>query len=212
MQEKLAALSQYVSAALAEAVIAAEMHGGELCCRVKREALTSVLKFLRDDPNCAFTVLCDLCGADFPDRPLRFEVVYNLLSMRLNQRIRIKVDTDEEQPVPSAVGLFSSAGWWEREAWDLFGIYFADNSDLRRILTDYGFEGHPLRKDFPLTGYVEVRYDEDQKAVVYDPVRLQQEFRSFDFLSPWEGMDKILPGDEKAASDDGETTGDAGRP
>jgi len=212
MQEKLAALSQYVSAALAEAVIAAEMHGGELCCRVKREALTSVLKFLRDDPNCAFTVLCDLCGVDFPDRPFRFEVVYNLLSMRLNQRIRIKVDTDEEQPVPSAVGLFSSAGWWEREAWDLFGIYFADNSDLRRILTDYGFEGHPLRKDFPLTGYVEVRYDEDQKAVVYDPVRLQQEFRSFDFLSPWEGMDKILPGDEKAASDDGETTGDAGRP
>jgi NADH-quinone oxidoreductase subunit C len=172
---------------------------------VKREELPRVLKFLRDDPNCAFTVLCDVCGADFPDRPQRFEVVYNLLSMRLNQRIRIKVDTDEEQPVSSAVGLFSSAGWWEREAWDLFGIYFADNPDLRRILTDYGFEGHPLRKDFPLTGYVELRYDEDQKAVVYDPVRLQQEFRSFDFLSPWEGMDKILPGDEKAAPNNGDT-------
>jgi len=202
MQEKLAALSEHVSAALGDAVIASDVHGGELCCRVRREALTHVLKFLRDDPNCGFTVLCDLCGVDYPDRPMRFEVVYNLLSMRLNQRIRLKVDTDAEQPVPSAVGLFSSAGWWEREAWDLFGIYFADNSDLRRILTDYGFEGHPLRKDFPLTGYVELRYDEDQKAVVYDPVRLQQEFRSFDFLSPWEGMDKILPGDEKATSDD----------
>jgi NADH-quinone oxidoreductase subunit C len=169
-----------------------------LCCRVQREALTRVLKFLRDDPKCAFNVLCDICGVDYPDRPMRFEVVYNLLSMPLNQRIRIKVDTDEDQAVPSAVGLYSSAGWWEREAWDLFGIYFADNPDLRRILTDYGFEGHPLRKDFPLTGYVELRYDEGQKAVVYEPVRLQQEFRNFDFLSPWEGMDKILPGDEKA--------------
>jgi NADH-quinone oxidoreductase subunit C len=208
MQEKLQALSEHVSAALSDALVAAEIRGGELCCRMKREALPRVLEFLRDDPNCAFTVLCDICGADFPDRPQRFEVVYNLLSMRLNQRIRIKVDTDEEQPVPSAVGLFSSAGWWEREAWDLFGIYFADNPDLRRILTDYGFEGHPLRKDFPLTGYVELRYDEDQKAVVYDPVRLQQEFRSFDFLSPWEGMDKILPGDEKAAPNNGGTAGE----
>ena len=211
MQSKLEALSEHVSAALPDAVISAEIRGDELCCRVKREALPRALKFLRDDANCAFTVLCDVCGADFPDRPQRFEVVYNLLSMRLNQRIRIKVDTDEEQPVPSAVGLFSSAGWWEREAWDLFGIYFADNPDLRRILTDYGFEGHPLRKDFPLTGYVELRYDEDQKAVVYDPVRLQQEFRSFDFLSPWEGMDKILPGDEKATPSDGETPKEGGR-
>ena len=157
-----------------------------------------MLRFLRDDPKCRFTVLCDICGVDYPDRPQRFEVVYNLLSMKLNQRIRVKVETDEEQPVPSAIGLFSSAGWWEREAWDLFGIYFADHPDLRRILTDYGFEGHPLRKDFPLTGYVELRYDEEQKRVVYEPVRLKQEFRSFDFLSPWEGMDKILPGDEKA--------------
>ena len=204
MEEKLRALVEYVSAALTDVVVATEIREGELCCRVQREALPRVLEFLRDDPKCGFTVLCDICGVDYPDRPLRFEVAYNLLSMRHNQRIRLKVVTDEEQPVPSAVGLFSSAGWWEREAWDLFGIYFADNPDLRRILTDYGFEGHPLRKDFPLTGYVEVRYDEDQKAVVYEPVRLQQEFRNFDFLSPWEGMDKILPGDEKAASADGE--------
>ena len=204
MEEKLQALVEHVSAALSDAVLATEIRAGELCCRVEREALLRVLRFLRDDPKCGFSVLCDICGVDYPDRPLRFEVVYNLLSLRHNQRIRLKVSTDEEQPVPSAVDLFSCAGWWEREAWDLFGIYFADNPDLRRILTDYGFEGHPLRKDFPLTGYVEVRYDEDQKAVVYEPVRLQQEFRNFDFLSPWEGMDKILPGDEKATSADGE--------
>ena len=198
MEETLRNLAEHLSAALPDVMFGAEIRGGELCCRVQREALTRVLKFLRDDPKCAFNVLCDICGVDYPDRPLRFEVVYNLLSMPLNQRIRIKVDTDEDQAVPSAAGLYNSAGWWEREAWDLFGIYFADNPDLRRILTDYGFEGHPLRKDFPLTGYVELRYDEGQKAVVYEPVRLQQEFRNFDFLSPWEGMDKILPGDEKA--------------
>lgn len=203
MQGKLEALAEHISTALSDLVIAANIRDGELCCHVQRDGLVRVLKFLREDPKCAFNVLCDICGVDYPDRPLRFEVVYNLLSMPLNQRIRIKVDTDEEQPVPSAVGLYSSAGWWEREAWDLFGIYFADNPDLRRILTDYGFEGHPLRKDFPLTGYVELRYDEEQKAVVYEPVRLQQEFRSFDFLSPWEGMDKILPGDEKAAPPEG---------
>jgi NADH-quinone oxidoreductase subunit C len=203
-------LTEHVSAALPGAVEAAEIRGGELCCRVERQRLAEVLKFLRDDPACAFTVLCDICGVDYPDRPLRFEVVYNLLSMSLNQRIRLKVETDEEQPVPSSVGLFSSAGWWEREAWDLFGIYFADNPDLRRILTDYGFEGHPLRKDFPLTGYVELRYDEEQKAVVYEPVKLQQEFRSFDFLSPWEGMDRILPGDEKAGPVDGEAPKEGG--
>jgi NADH-quinone oxidoreductase subunit C len=198
MEKKLQALAEHVSLALSDALIATEICRGELCCRVQREALPRVLEFLRDDPKCGFTVLCDICGVDYPDRTMRFEVVYNLLSMRHNQRIRLTVVTDEEQPVPSAVGLFSSAGWWEREAWDLFGIYFADNPDLRRILTDYGFEGHPLRKDFPLTGYVEVRYDEDQKRVVYEPVRLKQEFRSFDFRSPWEGMDHVLPGDEKA--------------
>jgi NADH-quinone oxidoreductase subunit C len=198
MEEELRALAEHLSAALSNVIISAEMRGGELSCRVQREALPRVLEFLRDDKKCLFNVLCDICGVDYPDRPLRFEVVYNLLSMPLNQRIRIKLDTDEEQAVPSAIALYSSAGWWEREAWDLFGIYFADNPDLRRILTDYGFEGHPMRKDFPLTGYVELRYDEEQKAVVYEPVKLQQEFRHFDFLSPWEGMDKILPGDEKA--------------
>jgi NADH-quinone oxidoreductase subunit C len=157
-----------------------------------------VLRFLRDDPKCRFSVLCDICGVDFPDRPLRFEVVYNLLSLSLNHRIRVKVETDDTAAVPSATGLFSSAGWLEREAWDMFGIVFSDNPDLRRILTDYGFEGHPLRKDFPLTGFVEVRYDDELKRVVYEPVRLTQEFRNFDFLSPWEGTDYVLPGDEKA--------------
>ena len=210
MDEKLKDLAEYVSAALAGAVISTDIRRGELCCEVERDALPRVLKFLRDDPKCRFSLLCDICGADYPNRPLRFDVVYNLLSMSLNQRIRIKVETDEEQPVPSAVGLYSSAGWWERETWDLFGIYFADNPDLRRILTDYGFDGHPLRKDFPLTGYVELRYDEEQKAVVYEPVRLQQEFRSFDFLSPWEGMDRILPGDEKATSPDSEAPKEGG--
>ncbi|MBO0739387.1 MAG: NADH-quinone oxidoreductase subunit C [Alphaproteobacteria bacterium] len=204
MAEKIEALAEHVSGALTDAVVGVDISGGELCCRVRCQELARVLKFVRDDPKCRFEVLCDICGVDYPNRPLRFEVVYNLLSISLNQRLRIKVATDEDEPVPSAVGLYSSAGWWEREAWDLFGIYFADNPDLRRILTDYGFEGHPLRKDFPLTGYVELRYDEDQKAVVYEPVRLQQEFRSFDFLSPWEGMDKILPGDEKASRADPE--------
>ena len=199
MDDKLKALADHVSASLPDAAIATEIRRDELCCRVGRDALLQVLGFLRDDPKCRFTLLCDICGVDHPDRASRFDVVYNLLSVNLNQRIRLKVETDEETPVPSATALYSSAGWWEREAWDLFGIYFSDNPDLRRILTDYGFEGHPLRKDFPLTGYVELRYDEDQKRVVYEPVRLTQEFRSFDFLSPWEGMDKILPGDEKAS-------------
>jgi NADH-quinone oxidoreductase subunit C len=202
MDESLKALSEHIVAALAPAVSGSEIRHRELCCHVERAALERVLRFLRDDPKCRFTVLCDICGVDYPDRGLRFEVVYNLLSLSLNQRIRLKVATDEEQPVPSAVGVFSSAGWWEREAWDLYGIYFSDNPDLRRILTDYGFDGHPLRKDFPLTGFVELHYDDDQKRVVYQPVRLKQEFRSFDFLSPWEGMDKVLPGDEKASAAD----------
>jgi NADH-quinone oxidoreductase subunit C len=137
---------------------------------------------------------------DWPERERRFDVVYNLLSVKLNQRIRVRIETDENTPVPTATGVFPSAGWYEREAWDLYGIYFADHPDLRRILTDYGFEGHPLRKDFPLTGHVEVRYDDEQKRVVYEPVKLTQDFRRFDFLSPWEGMDRLLPGDEKASS------------
>ena len=203
--DRLAVLAEHVAASLPGAVTATEIRYGELCVRIEREALLRVLRFLRDNPKCRFTLLCDICGADYPDREQRFDVVYNLLSVHLNQRIRLKLETDETHPVPSATGLFSSAGWWEREAWDLFGIFFTDHPDLRRILTDYGFEGHPMRKDFPLTGYVEVRYDDEQKRVVYEKVRLKQEFRYFDFLSPWEGMDKILPGDEKA----GPTPGDA---
>ncbi len=198
IEERLNQLAEHIAAALPAAVVSSEIRYNELALKVKREPLPEVLRFLRDDPECRFNILCDLCGVDYPDRAERFEVVYNLLSLSLNQRIRVKLDTNEDDPVPSATEIYSSAGWWEREAWDLFGIYFAGNPDLRRILTDYGFEGHPMRKDFPLTGYVEVRYDEEQKRVVYEPVRLQQEFRRFDFLSPWEGMDKILPGDEKA--------------
>ena len=199
MDDKLKALGEYLAASLPGAVTASEIRRGELCVQVERDAIVRVLGFLRDDPKCRFTMLCDICGVDRPDRAPRFDVVYNLLSISLNQRIRLKVETDEENPVLSVTGLFSSAGWWEREAWDLFGIYFDGNPDLRRILTDYGFDGHPLRKDFPVTGFVEVRYDDQEKRVLYEPVRLNQEFRKFDFLSPWEGADyPVLPGDEKA--------------
>jgi NADH-quinone oxidoreductase subunit C len=203
MTQALKDLGDHVSSALSGSVLGSEIAHGQLVLRVKREAVVGVMRFLRDDPACRFTIMIDLCGVDYPDRVERFEVVYHLLSLKLNHRIRVKVATDEETPVPSITGLYSAAGWFEREAWDLFGIYFADNPDLRRLLTDYGFEGHPLRKDFPLTGYVEVRYDEDQKRVVYEPVKLKQEFRSFDFMSPWEGMSEILPGDEKAAPQPG---------
>ena len=165
-----------------------------------------VLRFLRDDVNCQFTQLVDVCGVDYPEDEERFEVVYNLLSMTLNMRVRVKLRIDEDTPVPSATAVFNSANWWEREAWDLYGIAFTDHPDLRRIMTDYGFEGHPLRKDFPLTGYVEVRYDDEQKRVIYEPVKLTQEFRTFDFLSPWEGMQHVLPGDEKA--EEGEAEGE----
>ncbi len=198
MTEKLKDLGDHVAAAFPQDVIGVSVAYGELMLSVKREAIARVLAFLRDDPRCLYHVLVDICGVDYPERAERFDVVYNLLSVRNNQRIRVKTTTDEESPVPSATGIFSAAGWFEREAWDLFGVYFSDHPDLRRILTDYGFEGHPLRKDFPLTGYVEVRYDEAQKRVVYEPVKLKQEFRSFDFMSPWEGMSHILPGDEKA--------------
>jgi NADH-quinone oxidoreductase subunit C len=196
MDEKLKELAEYIAAALPGSVTGSTSHYGELSFDVPGGEITRMLTFLRDDPKCRFTMLCDLCGADYPDREQRFDVVYNLLSIALNQRVRIKVRTDEDTPVPSVVSLYSCAGWWEREAYDLFGIYFDDNPDLRRILTDYGFEGHPMRKDFPLTGYVEVRYDEDRKAVVYEPVSLTQDFRDFDFMSPWEAL-TTLPGDEK---------------
>ena len=183
---------------------------GELTLTVAPADYLEAATLLRDAPELAFEQLIDLCGVDYPDRPERFEVVYNLLSLKLNQRIRVKVTADEESLVPSITGVFSAAGWFEREAWDLYGIYFSGHPDLRRILTDYGFEGHPMRKDFPLTGYVEVRYDEEQKRVVYEPVKLKQEFRSFDFVSPWEGMGEILPGDEKAGSADDEAAAEDG--
>jgi NADH-quinone oxidoreductase subunit C len=159
--------------------------------------LVAVMTTLRDAEGLAFEQVMDICGVDWPTRPDRFDVVYNLLSVSMNQRVRVVVTTDEVAPVPSVHTVWPAATWWEREAWDLFGIVFSGQPDLRRILTDYGFEGHPLRKDFPLTGYVEVRYDEDRKSVVYEPVKLVQDFRSFDFLSPWEALTS-LPGDEKA--------------
>ncbi|HYM01628.1 MAG TPA: NADH-quinone oxidoreductase subunit C [Stellaceae bacterium] len=200
---QLKELGDHIAAAFPEQIIKIEIGHGELMITATRGAILSVLTFLRDDPQCLFKQLTDICGADYPDRVERFDVVYNLLSLKFNRRIRVKVATDEESPVPSATAIYSAAGWFERETWDFFGIYFDDHPDLRRILTDYGFEGHPLRKDFPLTGYVEVRYDEEQKRVVYEPVTLKQEFRSFDFLSPWEGMNHVLPGDEKASKDEG---------
>jgi NADH-quinone oxidoreductase subunit C len=186
-----------VSPTLGDVLLDSSIVRGELTIRVQTSAIARVLSYLRDDPNCHFKLLLDLCGVDFPEREERFDVVYHLLSPRHNQRIRVKVRTDEITPVPSVTGVFSSAMWYEREAWDMYGIYFSDHPDLRRLLTDYGFEGHPLRKDFPQTGYVEVRYDDEQKRVVYEPVRLREDWRTFDFLSPWEGGG-VLPGDEKA--------------
>jgi NADH-quinone oxidoreductase subunit C len=196
-------LGENIAAALHQEVLASEIVHDELIITSRPDAVVKVLTYLRDDVNCQFKQLMDVCGADYPEREPRFEVVYNLLSLNHNNRVRVKVQTDEMTPVPSVSGVFSSAGWWEREAWDLFGIYFADHADLRRIMTDYGFDGHPLRKDFPLTGYVEVRYDDEQKRVVYEPVKLTQEYRSFDFLSPWEGAQEVLPGDEKAEGGEG---------
>jgi NADH-quinone oxidoreductase subunit C len=191
-------LGDYIADSLTEDILDNHLVGDELVLVARRVAIIRVLTFLRDDVNCQFKLLVDICGVDYPDREERFDVVYNLLSLTQNNRIRIKVTAGEDVPVPSATAVFSCANWWEREAWDLFGIPFADHPDLRRILTDYGFEGHPLRKDFPLTGYVEVRYDDALKRVVYEPVKLTQDFRTFDFLSPWEGTQTVLPGDEKA--------------
>lgn len=198
MNDALNDLGEYIASKAGEHVTSWEISLGELMVTTSRESLLRLMKLVRDDANCLFKVLIDVTAADYPAREERFEVVYNLLSLSHNQRIRIKVPAEEQAPVASMVQLFSSAGWFEREVWDMFGIFFTDHPDLRRMLTDYGFEGHPLRKDFPLTGYVEVRYDDEQKRVVYEPVKLTQDFRSFDFMSPWEGAKYILPGDEKA--------------
>jgi NADH-quinone oxidoreductase subunit C len=173
----------------------------ELTLHVHTSAIVRVLIYLRDQPNCQFKMMVDLCGVDYPEREERFEVVYHLLSLKHNQRVRVKVTTDEGTPVPSVTGVFGAANWYEREVWDMYGVYFAEHPDLRRLLTDYGFEGHPMRKDFPQTGYVEVQYDEEQKRVVYQPVKMRQDWRSFDFLSPWEGNSGLLPRDEKATDD-----------
>jgi NADH-quinone oxidoreductase subunit C len=170
----------------------------ELTILAEAQKIVPVVMFLRDDPRCQFWSLIDITAIDWPGRERRFDVVYHFLSPRQNRRIRVKIETDEATPVPSIIEVFPGANWFERETYDLYGIVFAGHPDMRRLLTDYGFEGHPLRKDFPLTGFVEVRYDDEEKRVVYEPVRLTQEFRSFDFLSPWEGTDYVLPGDEKA--------------
>ena len=198
MNDALTALNAHVAAKLGDAITESKLVYGELTLRAAPEKIVDVLRFLRDDPECRFVCFTDLCGADYPQRARRFDVVYHLLSPYKNHRIRVKIDADEENPVPSVIEVFPAADWFEREVFDLYGVLFSGHPDLRRILTDYGFSGHPLRKDFPLTGHVEVRYDDQAKRVVYEPVKLVQEFRSFDYLSPWEGTDYILPGDEKA--------------
>ena len=191
-------LQDTVTNGLGDLVVGTKIDNGDLTVEVLATDIVEVLGWLRDNPECRFISFIDLCGVDYPSRKQRFEVVYHLLSPAQNQRIRVKLVTDDRTPVPSVVSVFPCADWFEREAYDLYGILFTGHPDLRRLLTDYGFEGHPLRKDFPLTGFVEVRYDDEQKRVVYEPVNLRQEFRDFDFLSPWEGTRYELPGDEKA--------------
>ncbi|MGE6739239.1 NADH-quinone oxidoreductase subunit C [Allorhizobium pseudoryzae] len=198
MSEALNEFASYLAEVRPGLVASSTVAYGELTLTADADKLIPLLTFLRDDVQCGFVNMIDVCGVDWPQRARRFDVVYHLLSPRQNMRVRVKVETAEDEAVPSACSVYPGADWFEREAWDLYGIMFTGHPDLRRILTDYGFEGHPLRKDFPLTGFVEVRYDDSAKRVVYEPVNLRQEFRSFDFLSPWEGTDYVLPGDEKA--------------
>ncbi|NIJ42679.1 NADH-quinone oxidoreductase subunit C [Parvibaculum indicum] len=198
MDESLTELGEHIVGALPDAALGMQVAYGELTIDVQAQHIVPVLKFLRDDPACRFATLIDITAVDYPSRARRFDVVYHMLSMHQNQRIRVKLEVDEDTAVPSAISIYPAANWFERETFDMYGVIFSDHPDLRRILTDYGFNGYPLRKDFPLTGYVELRYDDDQKRVVYEPVKLTQEFRSFDFMSPWEGAEYLLPGDEKA--------------
>ncbi len=198
MDETLKTLGELIAADRGGAVLGWSVAFHELTVTVAGDEIVPFVKYLNDDPRLGFINLIDVCGVDYPSREKRFDVVYHLLSPRQNVRIRVKVMTDEDTPVPSITSVYPGADWFEREAYDLYGITFTGHPDLRRLLTDYGFEGHPMRKDFPLTGFVEVRYDDEQKRVVYEPVRLAQEFRDFDFLSPWEGTEYVLPGDEKA--------------
>tara|TARA_Y100000590_G_scaffold462819_1_gene627927 strand:- start:1596 stop:2204 length:609 start_codon:yes stop_codon:yes gene_type:complete len=192
MEKAYRELVDTLSSSLGEAIESHSVQNSELIIEVHPQDITNILLFLRDDLNCQFKLLIDICGVDFPERLKRFEVVYNLLSLTHNQRIRVKLKVDIDTPVPSVVSIFSTASWFEREVWDMYGVVFTDHPDLRRILTDYGFDGHPLRKDFPLTGFKEVRYSETYKRVVYEPVNLTQEFRNFDFMSPWETVEQVL--------------------
>jgi NADH-quinone oxidoreductase subunit C len=201
MEDTLERLGHTIRSALGASVTGHTVANGELTVDANAADVVSVARFLRDDPACQFVNIIDVTAVDWPSREKRFDVVYHFLSPRLNQRVRLKVATDETTPVPSLIDVFRGADWFERETYDLYGVLFTGHPDMRRLLTDYGFEGHPLRKDFPLTGFVEVRYDDEQKRVVYDKVALAQEFRSFDFLSPWEGTDYVLPGDEKAKAE-----------
>jgi NADH-quinone oxidoreductase subunit C len=198
MDESLDTLGRMIAGALGASVTGYAVSHRELTVTGQSSEIISILRFLRDDERCLFWCLIDITAVDWPSRERRFDVVYHLLSPKHNVRVRVRIETDDATSLPSSVEIFPNADWYEREVFDLYGIIFSGHPDLRRILTDYGFEGHPLRKDFPLTGFVEVRYDDELKRVVYEPVRLTQEFRNFDFLSPWEGTDYVLPGDEKA--------------
>jgi NADH-quinone oxidoreductase subunit C len=198
MSEDLKELGEHIAAAIDDDIRGWRVAFGELTIDAHAARIAHVLKFLRDDTLCRFIQLIDICGADYPERAKRFDVVYHLLSMHNNSRIRVKIEAGEDETVPSVRDIYPCADWFEREAFDMYGVFFAGHTDMRRLLTDYGFEGHPLRKDFPLTGHVEVRYDDEQKRVAYQPVKLVQEFRNFDYLSPWEGAQYVLPGDEKA--------------
>jgi NADH-quinone oxidoreductase subunit C len=200
MDDKLEVINQAIASDLAGAIVAHGIVRDELTVTVKASEIVRVVKFLRDDARCEFRSIIDITAVDWPSRENRFDVVYHFLSPTKNARVRVKVEVDETTPVASIIEVFPGANWFEREVYDLYGVLFTGHPDMRRLLTDYGFEGHPLRKDFPLTGFVEVRYDDELKRVVYDRVRLAQEFRNFDFLSPWEGTDYVLPGDEKAKS------------
>ncbi len=197
--ENLQDLAAHIQASRADDVLGTVFDHGQLIVSARRDNILALLEFLRDDPKCRFEMLIDICGADWPERPERFDVVYQLLSLSHNHRVRVKIQATDDLSVPSCAGIYKTAGWLEREIWDMYGVYFSGHPDLRRILTDYGFEGHPQRKDFPLTGYVELRYDNELKRTVYSPVQLVQDFRRFDFMSPWEAMTDVqLPGDEKA--------------
>ena len=204
MDETLDRLGRTIAGAMPSSVTGHAVAFRELTVTAQARDIVALMRYLRDDANCLFVNLTDITAVDWPGRELRFDVVYHLLSPKHNVRVRVKTPVAEDMPMPSIIEVFRGADWFEREVYDLYGIVFAGHPDMRRILTDYGFEGHPLRKDFPLTGFVEVRYDDELKRVVYEPVRLTQEFRNFDFLSPWEGTDYVLPGDEKAKSGGGQ--------